>query len=198
MWSHWASYADEVQSHPATLVIATDCAFPEPPPSASRSAKWRSCRRWSLKFLLALRSYELIILFQLEPKLGEEEQIHLYWLWFYEEAAKAHVRGGKNKWKATWLRTKQPSRNVTVLKHYMTQCVASIFLSRKSYHNQGNHDCNPSSWGHLPWPGVSYFYNWLRLLGLQPLEDEYEINLTGSYYSLSSMMGIMRVLLDVK
>ena len=37
------------------------------------------------------------------------------------------------------------------------------------------------SWGHLLWPGVSYFYNWLRVLGLQPLEDEYEINPTGSY-----------------
>lgn len=48
------------------------------------------------------------------------------------------------------------------------------------------------SWGHLLWTGVSYFYNWLRVLGLQPLEDEYEINPTGSYYSLSSVMNITR------
>ena len=33
MWPYWPSYADGVQNHPATPLIVTDGAFPEPPPS---------------------------------------------------------------------------------------------------------------------------------------------------------------------
>lgn len=87
--------------------------------------------RWSLKFFLALRNYEPIINFQLEPKLGDGEQMLLYWWWFYEEEPRA---SGKKKWKMMWLRAKQSSRKLAFLKHNITR-----ILSRKlSYLDNSN------------------------------------------------------------
>lgn len=44
---------------------------------------------------------------------------------------KANMRAGENKRKVTWLRTKQPSRKVTILKHCESMFV-SISSTRKS------------------------------------------------------------------
>lgn len=153
MRPHWSSHADEAQNHPVTLVTVVDC-IPQTFPKCFLVCKVEGLDEMIPKILSSPNKLWNIIYFPLELELGEEKQMLLCWLWFCEEH-KASVRRGKNKWKVRSLRAKLSPRKFTFLKHNITRMFCFYFLSRKSWHYQGNHDCNPFTWGHLPWPGVS-------------------------------------------